>query len=378
METLNSQDTQQLLHAIQELYTLHDLSSFGVKALEIVNQLVPSDIPEFHVTNARSHTVSRAFLPGYPGFTAEMEQVASRYWREHPIVQNMPLTLTGAYKISDFMPARQFHQLEGLYQQFLGLIGCEDQMVMFLPMIDAQSWNEYLQADLSMAGIALNRSQRNFTERDRLLLNLLRQHLFQAYCNAQRYHQVQQRLTQLQQSLTHLGLIILDTSGQIELITPQASQYLYTYFSQTLELNQLPPLLWTWIKHQVTSTQTFDHATPCLPLHIEQDNKQLVIQLVVESLQGRYLLLLEEHTRSLLPSLALLGLSARETEVLFWIMRGEANQAIAKHLGVHPSTIRKHLESIYHKLGVQSRTEAIAQALDKLGVLPFLTSSQSS
>jgi DNA-binding NarL/FixJ family response regulator len=59
-------------------------------------------------------------------------------------------------------------------------------------------------------------------------------------------------------------------------------------------------------------------------------------------------------------------------------MRGEVNQAISKHLGVHPSTIRKHLESIYHKLGVQSRTEAIAQALDKLGMLPSLTSLQSS
>lgn len=114
METLTSQDTQMLLHGIQELYTLHDLSSFGVKALEVVNSLVPSDIPEFHLTNARSHAVSRAFLPGYPGFTPEMEQVARRHWREHPIVQNMPLTLSGAYKISDFMTARQFHQLEGL------------------------------------------------------------------------------------------------------------------------------------------------------------------------------------------------------------------------------------------------------------------------
>jgi DNA-binding CsgD family transcriptional regulator len=378
MEALTSQDTQQLLQAIQDIYALHDLSSFGVKALEVVDRLIPSDIPEFHITHARSHTVSRAFLPGYPGFTPEMEQVASGHWREHPIVQNMPLTLTGAYKISDFMPARQFHQLEGLYQQFLGLIGCEDQMVMFLPMIDAQNWDQYWQADLSIAGIALNRSQRNFTDRDRLLLNLLRPHLLQAYCNAQRYHQVQQRLTQLQQSLTHLGLIILDTSGQIELITPQASQYLYAYFGKTLELGQLPALLWAWLRHQVASIQTLDQPTSCLPLHIEQNDKQLVIHLVVESVQGRYLLLLEEHTPSLLPSLELLGLSARETEVLFWVMRGEANQVIAKHLGVHLSTVRKHLESIYHKLGVQSRTEAIAQALDKLGMLPSLTSLQSS
>lgn len=376
METLTSQDTKRLLHAIQELYSLHDFSSFGVKALEIVNRLVPSDVPEFHVTNVRSHTVSRIFLPGYPGFTPDMEQVASRHWREHPIVQNMPLTLTGAYKISDFMTSQQFHHLEGRYQQYLGVIGCEDQMVMFLPMIDTQRWNEYLQADESMVGIALNRSQGNFTERERLLLNLLRPHLLQAYCNAQRYQQVQQHLIQLQQSLTHIGLIILDASGQIEFITLQASQYLQAYFSKTLELSQLPASLWAWIRHQVASTQTLDQPMSCLPLRIEQNNKQLVIQLVVES-EGRYLLLLEEHTLSILPLLELLGLSARETEVLFWVMRGEANQAIAKHLGVHLSTVRKHLESIYRKLGVQSRTEAIAQALDKLGMLPSLTSLQA-
>lgn len=55
METLTLQDTQQLLQAIQDLYTLHDLSSLGVKALEVVDRLVPRDIPEFHITHARSH-----------------------------------------------------------------------------------------------------------------------------------------------------------------------------------------------------------------------------------------------------------------------------------------------------------------------------------
>jgi DNA-binding CsgD family transcriptional regulator len=354
MENLTSQDTQQLLQAIQELYALYDLSSFGVKALEIVNRLVPSDIPEFHITHAQSHAVSRTFLPDHPGFTPEMEQVVSSHWKEHPIVQNMPLTLTGAYKISDFMTPRQLHVLEGLYQQYLRRVDCEDQMVMFLPMVDAQIW-----------------------KRDRLLLNLLRPHLFQAYCNAQRYQQVEQHLAQLQQSLTHIGLVILDASGQIELITPQASQYLQDYFSKTLELSHLPASLWAWIRYQVTSTQTLDHPISCLPLRIEQNGSQLVIRLVIESLQGRYLLLLEEHTLSILPSLELLGLSARETEVLFWVIRGEANQAIAKHLGVHLGTVRKHLESIYHKLGVQSRTEAIAQVLDKLGMLPSPTGLQN-
>ena len=80
------------------------------------------------------------------------------------------------------------------------------------------------------------------------------------------------------------------------------------------------------------------------------------------------LLLLEEQTLSLSKSLELLGLSQRETEVLFWVMQGKDNKAIAVHLSVCTSTVGKHLESIYRKLGVQSRTEAIAHALEKLGV----------
>jgi DNA-binding CsgD family transcriptional regulator len=87
---------------------------------------------------------------------------------------------------------------------------------------------------------------------------------------------------------------------------------------------------------------------------------------------GRYLLLLEEQTLSSLNSLALLGLSQRETEVLAWVIQGKDNKEIATQLSIHPSTVRKHLENIYRKLGVQSRTEAISQALAKLGFLDSL------
>jgi DNA-binding NarL/FixJ family response regulator len=49
-------------------------------------------------------------------------------------------------------------------------------------------------------------------------------------------------------------------------------------------------------------------------------------------------------------------------------MQGKDNKVIATHLNINVSTVRKHLESIYSKFGVHSRTEAIAQALEKLGI----------
>jgi ATP/maltotriose-dependent transcriptional regulator MalT len=88
--------------------------------------------------------------------------------------------------------------------------------------------------------------------------------------------------------------------------------------------------------------------------------------------QSTYVLLLEEQTLSLLKLLELLRLSQRETEVLLGVIQGKDNKAIAVQLSVGASTVRKHLETIYQKLGVQSRTEAIAQALEKLGFLHSL------
>jgi DNA-binding CsgD family transcriptional regulator len=242
-------------------------------------------------------------------------------------------------------------------------------MTFFLPDAQLMRWNQ-LKADEIVIGFVLSRSQRSFTERDRLILNLLRPHLFQAYCNAQQYQQLQEDLSQLQQSLNHIGLIVLDHEGQVQSIVPPSIIWLETYFSTPTRSNQLPDHLWSWVKHQITGLiENPDLPKACLPLRIQQNGQELVIRLIVEQIGERYLLLLEEQTLSPLNSLALLGLSQRETEVLSWIMQGKDNKAIATQLSINVSTVRKHLESIYSKLGVQSRTEAIAQALAKLGLL---------
>ncbi|MEB3292928.1 MAG: LuxR C-terminal-related transcriptional regulator [Synechococcales bacterium] len=370
VETLTSRDTHQLLQALQELYQLHDLETFGIEAITIINRLVPSEIPEFHLTDFRSQTISRSILPGSLNFTPDMDQVIRSHWKEHPIVQNMPLTLTGAYKISDFMTSQQLRQLEGLYQQYLRVIGCEDQMVMFLPTIASQNGNHSFQANLSMAGIALNRSQCNFTERDRLMLNLLRPHLAQAYHNAQHHQKLQQQFDQLRQSLNQVGMIGIDRAGKIHLITDRASQILQTYFESTTQFDQLPELLYSWARYQITKLEQHDQiSNGNLPLRLEQTNQQLVVRLFIEQPRERYLLHLEEEMLAGSESLELLGLTQREAEVLNWVIRGKDNQAIAQQLTIHISTVRKHLESIYRKLSVQSRTEAIAQTLNKLGYL---------
>lgn len=61
-----------------------------------------------------------------------------------------------------------------------------------------------------------------------------------------------------------------------------------------------------------------------------------------------------------------LGLTPREAEVLFWVARGKTNDEIATVLGIGLTTVKKHLESTFAKLGVENRTAAAAMALERM------------
>lgn len=63
------------------------------------------------------------------------------------------------------------------------------------------------------------------------------------------------------------------------------------------------------------------------------------------------------------------GLSPRETTVLLWMKQGKTNWEISRILGVSERTVRFHVEGIFAKLDVSSRTQAVAFAMEQ-GLFP--------
>jgi DNA-binding CsgD family transcriptional regulator len=61
-------------------------------------------------------------------------------------------------------------------------------------------------------------------------------------------------------------------------------------------------------------------------------------------------------------------LTPREREVLCWLATGKTDPDIAALLGISVRTVHKHLEHIYVKLGVETRTAAVMRALGAWGV----------
>lgn len=57
------------------------------------------------------------------------------------------------------------------------------------------------------------------------------------------------------------------------------------------------------------------------------------------------------------------GLTLRESEVMHWLARGKTDAEIAALLSISPRTVQKHLEHVYVKLGVETRTAAVMRAL---------------
>jgi DNA-binding NarL/FixJ family response regulator len=60
------------------------------------------------------------------------------------------------------------------------------------------------------------------------------------------------------------------------------------------------------------------------------------------------------------------GLTPRATETLLWLAQGKTNADIATILGITESTVKKYVQEIFEKLGVETRGAATVRALETL------------
>src|SRR4051812_32742838 len=65
-----------------------------------------------------------------------------------------------------------------------------------------------------------------------------------------------------------------------------------------------------------------------------------------------------------------LGLTPRAAEALLWLAQGKTNSDIATILGITESTVKKHVQKMFEKLGVETRGAATVRALEVLNSPP--------
>ncbi|CAN5590308.1 N/A [soil metagenome] len=76
------------------------------------------------------------------------------------------------------------------------------------------------------------------------------------------------------------------------------------------------------------------------------------------------------------PGAKAIDLTPREQEVLYWVSEGKTNSEIGIILNASARTIQKHLEHIFQKLGVETRTSATVRAME-LGIIATIAMSMA-
>lgn len=144
------------------------------------------------------------------------------------------------------------------------------------------------------------------------------------------------------------GLIVLDSTRRMIWQSPRAARLL---FEAAIDISQRPlPLDWI-------------PSDPGQHSHISDKNGFLCLRhLAVSSRQEVMLMISECGGHEHIDGLAKLLLTPRETEVLSWLAKGKTNRDIGEILELSPRTVSKHLEHIFQKLGVETRSAAAAMA----------------
>ncbi|HEX7213380.1 MAG TPA: helix-turn-helix transcriptional regulator [Methylomirabilota bacterium] len=317
----------------------------------MIPKVVPSDITVYGEINPPRRRFRFMWEPratGFPGW----EEVFRQHLPEHPFAQRYQGGGNGeAVKISDLVSLRQFQQL-GFYEELFRRLGVDREMIVWLPTTPPME-----------VTIGVHRVRGDFSERDRLLLNVLRPHLLQAYRNAE-------AVTLLQAApdgnRTSLGIVLVGPSVRVTQVNDAAQRLIEAYFGR-LGGARLPDELERWVRHQKTlfTDPSSDAPSVRAPLVARRDGQCLTVRLLVGPTQD--LLLLEEHrTAPSSQGLMALGLTQREGEVLTWVAQGKSNEEVARILDLSQRTVEKHLEKIYQKLGVENRTAAAMRAREAL------------
>ena len=151
--------------------------------------------------------------------------------------------------------------------------------------------------------------------------------------------------------------------GKLVWQTPLARKLLKDYFSNPEEV--APEELLTWIRDANQARRCNREPRPLL---VAQGNRRLLASFHDQTGDEEWLVVLrEENDASAIESLiAAFRLTQREAEVLYWVVQGKTSNDIGDILGNSPRTVNKHLEHVFEKLGVETRTAAANLALGKM------------
>jgi DNA-binding CsgD family transcriptional regulator len=158
-DQLRNRDLLALIDVARSLSDVLDRTEFEATILPLLGSLVAADITSFNVIDLANRTALRPTVDPVDAYHEGGVEILGAFAHQNPLVR---ARRRDAVKFSDYLTRRELHRLD-IYDLLYGPTGVEYQMAFTVPAADAH-----------VIGFVFNRSRRDFSERDRTVLNLVR------------------------------------------------------------------------------------------------------------------------------------------------------------------------------------------------------------
>jgi DNA-binding CsgD family transcriptional regulator len=350
MAELRRADLARLIDLGARARAVLDPGSFAEAVLGPLRRLVPSDSITYNEIDTTGRGGGSYAVDPVDALDGTEPSVFERYVSQHPIISYTSRTGDGsAPTISDFVDQREFHRTD-LYATYFRPARVERQIAITLSYGDTQ-----------IVGIALNRAARDYTQRDREVLNLARDQLVEGYEAARAAEARGILVAAMDRALDdhRRGVIVARTDGRLVAASPSAERLLATHLAvRATPGQQLPPTLAALVAAAPSRAR---------PVALPGQGAVLHGSVLPDGDTRWRTIVIDERPETGSPPLSAAALTERERDVLRLLATGHSNAAIAHRLGVSIRTVHKHLEHLYPKLGVHDRTGAAAAWLAEHG-----------
>jgi DNA-binding CsgD family transcriptional regulator len=350
---LQNRDYRSALRVVQAIgAAADDVNGFARTGVELLPKIVAS---EFTTLSICDLATGRRDVIATPGCRLSAEDRASfdRHFHAHPLVR------FHAYeggcttrRISDSVPLSTFRR-SALYDDYYRRVGLDHTIA--LPVFVGRR---------CLVSFVLNRTRRDFSDRDLAVLDLMRTSLGTLYRHATELEGLRTTAQGLRELLgsTTAGVVRMDANRRIVEASPKAAELIRRYCGADPRKGAaLPAALAAWVASLDTRPDGDAAFGPALAL--ARDGDHLQVQAFAAAGGALHLVLEEKIGTASAVDRAELPLTAREREVLRWVAAGKTDRDIAAILTISPRTVHKHLQRIYEKLGVETRTAAAMRAL---------------
>lgn len=342
MERLEARDVSALLAFVGELRDVDDPVPFPPRVLAGLQRLIPSRETVYSELRAADQTAGWQI-----GYSADGEEVIVNravaeekpehrlFWQlrhTHPLCGYRWATgdWTSPRMVSDFATLREFRRTSIHDAFYRG---------------EVDYWLDF--------GIPPTRGKtrvfiftrppggQDFDERDRMVATLVAPYLEARAAEAEEAARAADELTAMEESGGEDAhrVVLCSATGVIEFATPVSRRLLARYLS--VENGRLPAAV---LRRGRAAFRDGD--------------RELTV--CVARMGRLHLLLLDERDTRLE------NLTRRERDVLDRVAHGVENDGIALELGISSATVAKHLEHVYEKLGVETRTAAANLAMSRM------------